>query len=226
VSLELAPGVTPLERPASAGRPRSTPGLSQPLSGFRRLELRGLVSCRKPFARFPPFRGFPSQESQSPWPRPTMRPGSTLPAPLWFSTAPSLRDRLSPSLPVSTTPVREANPSPACRCPPDSYGVLSEPPPPSPLQNRQPGFLDPSRSPWTPTALIAARVWPRPLRSLAPPASPFARAEVAPDTRPILSWAFVPSEAFSARALDPRTHRAALSERSPSSFPESSRSTG
>jgi hypothetical protein len=128
VSLELAPWGHPQQRPASAGRPGSTRGLSQPLSGFRRLELRGLVSCRRPFVGFTPFRGFPSQESWSPCPllhdfgpeASATTSGSTPPAPLRFSAAPSLRDRLGPSPPVSATPVRGANPSPACRSPPSA----------------------------------------------------------------------------------------------------------
>ena len=46
------------------------------------------------------------------------------------------------------------------------------------------------------------------LRSLIPSANPFARAQVAPDTWPLLSWVFCPFRAFSSRASSPRPAQA------------------
>jgi hypothetical protein len=46
------------------------------------------------------------------------------------------------------------------------------------------------------------------LRSLIPSANPFARAQVAPDTWPLLSWVSRPSRAFSSRASSPRPAQA------------------
>jgi hypothetical protein len=63
-----------------------------------------------------------------------------------------------------------------------------------------------SRSSWAKSIRVTARIRFTPLRSFVPSASPFARSLVAHTPRPILTWPFCPSEAFSTRAsvLDPR----------------------
>jgi hypothetical protein len=214
VSLELAPR----GRPRGSASVRRPPRIrSRAFSAPQRfLQARAPRPCfmPQPFLRSTPFRGFPSQESRAPLPREETMPRlpetssvrSTPLAPLWFLALPSLRDCPCSSPPVSSTPVQGANSSPACRCPPTTMtpfpnrlrptsqprGCAAEFPRPFPVAVN-PGRPDRQHEPrGSAEDPIAAQVWPRPLRSLIPPASPCARAEVASDTRSILSWVFTP----------------------------------
>lgn len=212
MSLELAP----------RGRPRGSASVRRPprirsrafSAPQRFLQARTPRPCfmPQPFLRSTPFRGFPSQESRAllpresmPWLPKTSFVRSTPLAPLWFLALPSLRDCPCPSPPVSSTPVRGSEPaeartarSPACRCPPTTMTPFPRSSPPclaaSRLSDRVSSTLPGRRELRSARSEdpIAAQVWPRPLRSLVPPASPCARAEVASDTRSILSWVFTP----------------------------------
>ena len=211
MSLELAPRGHP-RGSASVRRPPRI--RSRAFSAPQRfLQARASRPCfmPQPFLRSTPFRGFPSQESRAPLPLEfmtrlpeTRSVGSTPLAPLWLFALLSLRDRLCPSQPVSSTPELEANTSAPSRLPvsPDGYGALSESsplctaasPPQSTVSSTLPGRRE-RRSIGSTVETEdpnAAQAWLRPLRSLVPPASPFARAEVAFDTRSILSWVFTP----------------------------------
>jgi hypothetical protein len=134
-------------------RPGSALRLSQPLSGLRQLEFHGLVSCRnRSWAS--PFRAFPSQRSCTP---------------LEATGSPAVIHRRARHLccaalssPVSPTP------TPSAQWPgsPDDYGL--------PFREPRPA----SRSSWTANVSCPFRQL-HPLRSFAPPVSPFAPSPVA-----------------------------------------------
>jgi hypothetical protein len=65
-TLQRHPRASPCVGRVVQPRPGSAPRLSQPLSGFRKLEFHGLVSCRSQFLGCHSFRAFPSQRSCAP----------------------------------------------------------------------------------------------------------------------------------------------------------------
>jgi hypothetical protein len=134
-----------------------------------KLEMRGLVSCRNRPWGFP-CRGFPSQESRAP-----------------LEAAGSLvvihrRAKTHPSEPYHRRFLRRPHPKAQLPGSPDDYEVP---------------FHAPRRASRSLRARASGTVPFRqlhPLRSVDPPASPFAPGQVAPNRRPILSWAFASLE--------------------------------
>ena len=219
MSLELAPRGRP-RGSASVRRPLRI--RSRAFSAPQRfLQARAPRPCfmPQPFLRSTPFRGFPSQESRALLPLESLSrlPEISLGCPRSASVAQDqLREIdaasslvvLSPTL-LARLPLpfvagfvdarsRALLPSPACRCPPTTMTPFPRSSPPclaaSRLSDRVSSTLPGRRELRSARSEdpIAAQVWPRPLRSLVPPASPCARAEVASDTRSILSWVFTP----------------------------------
>jgi hypothetical protein len=143
---------------------------SQPPSGFLAdLDSTALLRAAT-VPGIPPFRVFPSQESRTPLGATCSlavvhrRAGTRLPAPCYY------RFR---RLPRSHTQLPGS---------PGGYGLP---------------FTHPkarSRSPWAPSGRTVPFRQLHRLRSLDPPASPFAPARVAPNRRPILSWVSAPLE--------------------------------
>jgi hypothetical protein len=123
-----------------------------------------------------PFLGSPPSESS---PRRNRAPLSGPPAPLPLSTDVLRRDPGALSPPVSPTPAL----SNAVAWFPGRLWDLFPPP-----------RRSASRSPWTPSDGTASFRQLHRLRSLDPPASPYAPTRVAPARRPILSWTSAPLE--------------------------------
>jgi hypothetical protein len=144
--------------------------LSQPLSGFLAHPDSTALLRAAAVPGIPPFRVFPSQESRTPLGATCSlavvheRAGTRLPGPCY---------RRFRRLPRSHAQSSDS---------PDGYGLP---------------FAHPrarSRSPWTPSGRTVPFHPLRRLRSLRPPASPFAPARVAPNRRPMLSWVSAPLE--------------------------------
>jgi hypothetical protein len=144
--------------------------LSQPLSGFLAHPDSTALFRAAAVPGIPPFRVFPSQESRTPLGATCSlavvheRAGTRLPGPCY---------RRFRRLPRSHAQSPDS---------PDGYGLP---------------FAHPrarSRSPWTPSGRTVPFHPLHRLRSLRPPASPFAPARVAPSRRPILSWVSAPLE--------------------------------
>jgi hypothetical protein len=145
-------------------RPGSAHRFSQPLSGF--LAHLGFTALFRAATvpGIPPFRAFPSQESRTPL-------GATL-------------------LPCRCPPTCwDASPGSCCR----RFRRLPRP------SAQSPGSPDAwapfryargrtSRSPWTPSGETVPFRQLHRLRSVDPPASPFAPAQVSLNRRPLLSW--------------------------------------
>jgi len=126
-------------------------------------ELRGLVSCRNR-SWDSPFRAFPSLG--------IAHPSRSALASLQLSTSVLKRTARFSSAPASPTPTL----SRSCLVPPDAYG--------SPFHAPKRA----SRSPRAPNSRTVPFRQLHLLRSLDPPASPFAPARVTPNRRPLLSW--------------------------------------
>jgi hypothetical protein len=168
----------PLQRnpPRKPHRRRAVTLASVPLSGFLNLSA---VSWqpRTPWPCFvpQPFLGSPPSEFS---PRRERALLSKPPAPLQLST--NMRESTPRDFhpPVSPTPT----PSRSCLVPPDDYEL--------PFRKLNARF---------PVTLISNDEalpfrWLHLLRSLVPPANPFAPARVTPDQRPLLSWVSAPPE--------------------------------